>query len=100
MELTDDDLISVTDLLDSNLARLVTGDGEHFSTVSIKNITKQVVAGLKYEVTGTFKMGKNTTDCVVTLWTRSWLEDMNERVKLKADCGGETVNTQNDTGTW
>lgn len=54
--------------MNANLARLITGNKGALELVSIKNITKQVVAGMKYEVTGVFKRGNETYDCMVTLW--------------------------------
>jgi len=91
---------NVTDLLNANLVRLATGDKGGLELISIKNITKQVVAGMKYEITGVFRRGNETNDCMVTLWCRSWLDDENERVKLRASCGKETILAKNDTEVW
>lgn len=90
----------MNELLTTNLARLASGDSSSFELVSIKKITKQVVAGLKYEIVGTFKRGGKNVDCMLTVWNRSWLEDVNEKVKLKADCGGEAISAKNDDGAW
>lgn len=95
-----DETKHLTELLDLHLTRLVSGDGKSLEVVSIKNVTKQVVAGMKYTINGTFKRGDKTFDCVISLWHRSWLEDVNEKVKLKAVCEGETIHAKNDDGTW
>lgn len=51
---------------------------------------------MKFEITGVFKKAGTETDCVVTVWYRSWLENVNEKVKLKAECSGEKINTKGD----
>lgn len=91
---------TIVDLLNTHLTRLVSGDGSSLETVTITKVTKQVVAGMKYEINGSFKRGSKTSECVLILWHRSWLEDINEKVKLKATCDGEAINTKDDTGNW
>lgn len=91
---------TVNDILKSNIERLVCGDGTAFAVVSIKSITKQIVAGIKYEITGSFKKSGKATDCMISIWYRSWLDDANEKTKIKADCGTETTNTKGDDGSW
>lgn len=90
----------VNTLLKSNLAQLVAGDGTAFELVSITKITKQVVAGLKYTVTGVFKKGGANTECTCSLWHRAWLDDPKEKLKLKIDCGGEVVYPKGEDGVW
>lgn len=76
---------------------MVSGESK-FEIVSIKKITKQTVAGIKYEFTGTFKVGEKTSEqCVVSCWYRAWLEDANEKVKIKADCNGEAISAKGDS---
>lgn len=55
---------------------------------------------MKYEISGTFKIGGKNVDCVLTVWNRGWLDNPNEAVKLKANCGNETLNAKNDDGAW
>lgn len=86
----------VNDLLKENLARLVSGDSK-LEVVTVKNITKQLVAGTRYDITGSFKMGDKISDCVVSMWYRSWLNDANEKVKIKAECGEESVSVKGDS---
>lgn len=93
-EISVDDQL-VNELLKNNMARLVSGDSS-LEVVTIKKITKQVVAGLKFEISGTFKKGGSDFECVVTIWHRSWLENANEKVKLKADCGSEKIHPKGD----
>lgn len=95
---TDD--AEVNSLLKSNLAHLVAGDGTPFELVSITKITKQVVAGLKYTITGVFKKAGANTECTCSLWHRAWLDDPKEKTKLKIDCGGEVVYPKGDDGAW
>lgn len=85
----------VNDLLKDNVDRLVYGESK-LEVVAVKKITKQLVAGVKYEILGTFKMGDKTMDCTVTCWYRAWLLDVNEQVKLKADCAGEAITVKGD----
>lgn len=99
MEIPIDDA-EVNTLLKSNLGQLVTGDGTAFELVSITKITKQVVAGLKYTITGVFKKGGTNTDCTCSLWYRSWLDDPKEKLKLKIDCGGEVVYPKGNDTAW
>jgi Cystatin domain len=79
----------VAQLLKDHLPRLVTGDGGSFTLVSKKSISEQVVSGIIYRITGEFKAGnKNPETCTVSIWTREWLSNPEEKFKIKADCSG------------
>lgn len=81
---------AVTQLLDENLARLDAGDTGSFALISKTKVTSQVVAGISYQITGNFKIGDGEEiQCCVTIWSRPWLQDKNEAVKIKAECGEE-----------
>lgn len=90
---TEDQLVN--ELLRNHTARLVAGDGP-LEFISIKKVTKQVVAGMRFDLTAMFKKGGKTTECVVCIWYRAWLEDINEKVKIKAECGDEKITTKDD----
>lgn len=92
---------ALNDLLKANIARLIAGDGTALELITITKATSQVVAGIKYEATGSFKHGGKTTECVITIWHRSWLDDANEKTKLKAECEGHlSLTPKGDDGTW
>jgi hypothetical protein len=95
VEIATDDEHTI-DLLKENLAKLVSGESK-LELVSIKKITKQTVAGTRYEILGTFKMGDKTSECNVVCWNRPWLQDVNEKVKIKADCDGEAISSKGDS---
>lgn len=79
---------------------MATGSGAKVELVTIKKITDQTVAGRKYDITGTFKVGTEETECVVIIWHRAWLDDVTEKTKLKATCGSEVIHAANDDGAW
>lgn len=79
---------------------MVTGEGTALEIIAITKITKQVVAGIKYEITGSFKESSKPTECVVVIWHRAWLEDVNDKTKIRAECAGHALNTKGDDGMW
>lgn len=84
----DKDDETVLNLLTTHLKRLDTGSEDSIELVSIEKVTKQVVAGLKYNVNGTFRVGKNELkDCSIDIWTRTWIEG-DEGTQIKAECNG------------
>lgn len=72
-------------LLSNNLKRLDTGSDMTLELVEIEDVTKQIVAGIKYIVKGTFKTGEDQKKCTVEVWHRAWIEG-DEGTKLKAEC--------------
>jgi hypothetical protein len=36
----------------------------------------------------------------VSAWSRPWIEDANEKLKIKAECGEEKVATKGDEEEW
>lgn len=82
---------TVEQLLTENLARLDAGESGSFSLISKTKVTSQVVSGISYKITGTFKIGDGEEiECCITIWSRPWLQaDKNEAVKIKAECGEE-----------
>lgn len=91
---------AVNDLLMKNIARLVSGDGSLLEIVTITKITKQVVAGMKYEITGKFKLSSKQSECIVVIWHREWIENIHEKTKLKAECDGQVLKEKSDDGSW
>jgi hypothetical protein len=88
------------EIINTNLARLVSGDGSSVTVVSIKSITQKVVAGSLYEYKGTFKVDKKETECTISAWSRPWLDDANEKLKIKAACGSVNLHAKDDDGDW
>lgn len=76
----------VLNLLSTHLKRLDTGSDDALELVSVEKVTKQVVAGLRYKITGTFKAGTDEKTCAIDLWTRPWI-DGDEGTEIKAECG-------------
>lgn len=75
----------VQELLKVHLMKLATDEGS-FEVTEVKKITRQVVAGFNYEVTGKFKVGNSgIKDCVVSFWVREWLEEP-DKVQVSASC--------------
>lgn len=83
----DSDDEKVQDLLKAHLKRLDTGSDKPLELVSVEHITRQVVAGIKYIVEGTFKTegDEDEKKCTVELWHRAWISG-NDGTQLKADC--------------
>jgi cathepsin F len=75
----------VTQLLNEHLGRLDTGSDVQLQLVSIEEVTRQVVAGIKYTVKGTFKAGDEEKQCKVEIWHRAWIKS-DEGTKLNAKC--------------
>lgn len=77
----------VRELLKTHLERLDTGSDKPLELVSVEKVTKQVVAGIKYIVQGTFKSQgeEDEKKCTVELWHRAWIKG-NDGTQLKADC--------------
>jgi Cystatin domain len=87
----------VAQLLSDHLPRLVTGDDGSFTLVSKKSVSKQVVSGLLYRITGEFRAGnKDTEVCTVLIWAREWKKDPEEKYKIKAECSETVYRVAND----
>lgn len=67
------------------MIRLDTGSEAPLEVVSIEKVTKQVVAGFKYVVTGLFKIKDEQKKCSVEIWHRGWIKG-EEGTQLQADC--------------
>jgi hypothetical protein len=85
------------ELLDDNIDRLMSG-GSSISVVALKKITRQMVAGMLYGYTGTFKVQGKATKCEISIWDRPWMPD-NEKNKIKASCPEEIIFAEDD-GWW
>lgn len=77
---------TVNELLKDNINRLSAGEGGGLEAVTIQSITRQIVAGMKYEIIGMFKVAGSNRKCTVTIWSRAWVDDPAEKTKIKADC--------------
>jgi Cystatin domain len=96
-----EDETEINELLKAHLNRLETGDSGTFVLISKEKMTKQVVAGMSYTITGTFKAGnKEVEQCTVTIWHRPWLTDIDEKVKIKAECVSQTYKAKNELMEW
>jgi cathepsin F len=80
-----DDHNDVKKLLTEHLKRLDTGSAAPLELVEIKSVTQQVVAGIKYIVKGTYKIGDEQKKCTVEVWHRAWIKG-NEGTQLNAQC--------------
>lgn len=87
-------------MLKSNIGRLVTAGGSSIELVSLKNILRKVVAGWLYEITGTFTLGGHETECLVSIWSRPWLDDPMDQIRLKATCGSEILVAKSLDEPW
>lgn len=76
-------------LLDAHLKRLDTGSDSPMTLVGVEKITRKVVAGLSYEITGDFKAASSEPQkCKVTIWTRPWIQgDEGTQIEAKCDDG-------------
>lgn len=88
---------NIEKLLKENLQRI---DVEDLILMKKIKITQQVVAGMAYQVTALFKIGKLDSVCVISIWTRPWLNDPNERVKIKVECGETVYRAKGETSDW
>jgi len=76
----------VNELLRCNIGRLITGSSFVFKNHSITHITGQIVAGISYEVTGTYEVADGVIkNCIVSLWVREWLPEPS-KVIVHATC--------------
>jgi Cystatin domain/Cathepsin propeptide inhibitor domain (I29) len=89
-ESSHEDEEKVRNLLSEHLSRLVTGDSEPLTLVSIEKVRRQVVAGVKYYVDGTFKTSGGDKKCSLEIWHRAWIKG-DEGTQLKADCNDGNV---------
>lgn len=94
----------IEQLLTEHLKRLDTGDSGSFILISKTKVTQQVVSGINYQIHGIFKAGnRDEESCVVTIWNRAWLQDKNEAVKIKAECGSDnskSYKVKSDVSEW
>lgn len=90
---TTDDHSAVKELLDAHLHRLDTGSDSPLELVEIKSVTQQVVAGIKYVVDGTFKIGSDEKECRIEVWHRAWIPG-NEGTQLEGKCGEDRLLTK------
>lgn len=84
----DNDDETVHKLLGDHLKRLDTGSDAPLELISVEKVTRKVVSGLSYEISGTFKAGEEPEkQCKVDIWTRPWL-DGDDGTQIKAECDG------------
>ena len=88
-----------TKLLTENLARIDTGD-LGMILVSKEKVTKQMVSGISYKIYGTFKIADRTLKCVISIWSRVWLDDKNEATKIRAECEGNKWSVKGESFEW
>lgn len=76
-------------LLQNHLHRLDTGSETPMKVVNVKKISKQVVAGIKYVISGDFQAGSDDIkQCEVTIWHRAWIKtDDGTQINAKCDDG-------------
>jgi hypothetical protein len=92
---------NVEALLKEHLPRIDGVEQGQLKLVKKTKITKQVVAGMAYHITTTFNNGQSDMDCEIIIWTRPWLNDTNEKVKIKVDCGEAGVyRVKGETTEW
>jgi hypothetical protein len=94
---------AVEKLLSDHLQRLDAGSSGTFALVSKTKITQQVVSGLSYRIYGTFKAGDQEETCIITIWHRAWIQEKNESVKIKAECGADNsklYKAKDETSEW
>lgn len=86
-------------LLNKNLPRLVVEGDEKFKLINVEKITKQLVAGMSYNIIGLFNVGnEGLKNCTISLWERVWLES-SDKLIINAQCQDETCYSANDGPT-
>ena len=76
----------VNNLLENHLQRLETGSDGKLVLVNVEKITQKVVAGISYNVKGTFRIGDETPkQCIVEIWERKWIKG-EDGVQISATC--------------
>lgn len=81
----------VNSLLSDNIERFSVNDNS-VELVSIQQVTKQVVAGLKYTVKLIAMINGESKPCKFTIWSRVWLEDPNQKHIFSCSCDGEDLS--------
>lgn len=74
----------VKELLNWHLPRLITGDGDQFIIDEIQEVTRQVVAGVIYRVTGHYVVEGQKKICTITILERNWMDA--EKIIISAKC--------------
>ncbi|CAO1357160.1 unnamed protein product [Diamesa hyperborea] len=83
-------------LLTNNLPRLFIEGDEKFKLITVDKITKQVVAGMSYNIIGLFNVGnEGLKNCTISIWERVWLES-SDKLIINAQCDDETCYSTND----
>lgn len=92
---------TIEELLADHIYRIDTGDAGELQIVKKTKVTEQVVAGMLYQIYGVFNIGEQKdVDCHITIWTRAWLKDENEKVKIKLVCGETRYGTKGESSVW
>lgn len=74
----------VSELLENHLPRLLTKNGDRFIIDEIREVTRQVVAGMLYKVRGHYLVEGEKKFCTISLLERNWLET--EKIVISAMC--------------
>ena len=83
-------------LLTTNLPRLVIDGNDKFKLIKVDNITKQIVAGISYNIIGLFSVGnEGLKNCTIKVWERVWLES-SDKLIISAQCDDDTCYSTND----
>ncbi|KAL7042638.1 hypothetical protein ACKWTF_001228 [Chironomus riparius] len=72
-------------LLNEHITRLDSGSDSPLEVVRIDKVSKQVVAGIKYNIKGVFKAGSDEKTCSVSIWHRAWIKT-DDGTKIEANC--------------
>ena len=86
-------------LLAKNLPRLVIQNDEKFKLIKVASITKQLVAGMSYDIIGLYNVGnEGLKNCTVKIWERIWLES-SDKLIINAQCQDDSCYSTNDEPT-
>ncbi|XP_060649761.1 sarcocystatin-A-like [Drosophila nasuta] len=92
-ELSGDDLVSATNVLNNSLEKLASGDGPNYKLGKVISARRQVVSGTKYIYEVELVSENSTKTCNVKIWSQPWLPNGNE---VTFDCpDGKVVKTHN-----
>jgi hypothetical protein len=76
--------------------QLIDSDGKKPSLASVEEITGHMATGSLYHIKCSLTFNGKTVKCLLKVWSRVWLEDPKEKLKVNADCEGVTINGNAD----
>ncbi|KAH8381605.1 hypothetical protein KR093_009137, partial [Drosophila rubida] len=88
-ELLGEERTAAINNLKAALAKLATGDGPSYTTVSVTKVTTQVVAGSLDTYTVELQNGGVSKQCVVRIWSQPWIEVNGTNIKI--ECAGDNA---------